>query len=467
MNKSSRVFLWAVVTLSFLLTLAYSQSRSDFSINGPIAADEPGTSRNAIYSASAIELEANGYLEEEYFIEGLANRYTRPKNETGAIIDSGHPFRTRLIVRRPRSASSFNGVVIVEWNNVTAGPDKDIDWWMSGDHFVREGYAYIAVSAQWMGIQSIKDWSPERYGSLDVTDGGKVERDDLSFDIFSAAGRAINRIGKPSKPGQVDILGGLQAELVIATGHSLSANRLAAYVNHIHPLGPVYDGFMIHGGGAGIRDDIEVKVFKIMAETDMIWQAAIRQPNTDTFHCWEVAGTSHVDIRFEMEYGKVRNLLLGKPGNDVTPRTPDCDYPAFSRVPFSDTLNTAYEHLQRWVRDNTLPPAAEPLVILQIKPKLVLGRDEQGNALGGIRLASHAVATAKNTGMNPGTYKFCKLYGSHEPFDAATLSERYPSHEVYVEAVKKVAHQNLSDGYILRYAAERTIRDAEKSNIGR
>ena len=45
---------------------------------------------------------------------------------------------------------------------------------MSGDHFVREGYAYVAVSAQWMGIQSMKDWSPERYGSLDVTDGGKV-----------------------------------------------------------------------------------------------------------------------------------------------------------------------------------------------------------------------------------------------------------------------------------------------------
>ena len=107
MKKSSRVFLWVVVALSLLLTSAYSQSRSDFAIEGPIAADEPGTSRNAIYSASAIELEANGYLEEEYFIEGLANRYTRPKNETGAIIDSGHPHRTRLIVRWPRSASSF------------------------------------------------------------------------------------------------------------------------------------------------------------------------------------------------------------------------------------------------------------------------------------------------------------------------------------------------------------------------
>lgn len=467
MNKTKRCLLGTITAFTLQLPLAYSQSSFEFTIHGPIAADEPGTSRNATYSASAIELNANGYLEEEYFIEGLANRYTRPENQNGSIIDSGHPYRTRLIVRRPKSASTFNGTVIVEWNNVTAGPDKDIDWWMSGDHFIREGYAYVAVSAQRMGIESMKEWSPERYGSLDVTHEGRVEKDDLSFDIFSAAGQAINRVGKPSKPGKIDILGGLQAELIIATGHSQSANRLAAYVNHMHPLNPVYDGFMIHGGGARIRDDLKVKVFKIMAESDMIWQAAIRQQNTNTFHYWEVAGTSHVDIHFEKEYGKVRNLHAGKPVHDVTPRTPDCDFPPYSRVPFSDTLNAAYEHLRSWVRDDKAPPEAELLVVLQIQPDLVVGRDERGNAFGGIRLAAHAVPTARNSGMNPGTYRFCKLYGSHEPFDEATLATLYPSHDAYVEAVTRVARQNLASGYILSYAAERTIREAENSGIGR
>ena len=467
MNKSKSYVLWTVAILTFQLSLAYSQSTAEFTISGPIEADQPGTSRNAIYSASAIELEANGYLEEEYFIEGLANRYTRPGNQTGEIIDSGHPYRTRLIVRRPKTASNFNGMVIVEWNNVTAGPDKDIDWWMSGDHFIREGYAYVSASVQQMGVQSMKDWSPERYGSLDVTNGGKVEKDELSFDIFSAVGRAIHRKGQPTKSSQLDILGGLRAKLILATGHSQSANRLVAYLNHMHPLDPIYDGFMIHGGGARIREDLKVKVFKIMAESDMIWQAAIRQPNTDTFHYWEVAGTSHVDIHFEMEYGKVRNLHAGKSDEKVTPRTPDCDFPAFSRVPFSDTLNAAYEHLHHWVRDHTPPPSAEPLVILQIKPNLVLGRDEFGNALGGIRLAAHEVPTAKNSGMNPGTYRFCRLYGSHEPFDEETLNQLYPSHEAYVEKVKEVVQQNLAQGYILSFAADRTIREAEHSTIGR
>ena len=46
-----------------------------------------------------------------------------------------------------------------------------------------------------MGIDTMKEWSPERYGHLDVTHDGMVDRDALSYDIFSAVGKAINRIG--------------------------------------------------------------------------------------------------------------------------------------------------------------------------------------------------------------------------------------------------------------------------------
>jgi len=152
MIKSKNYIIWVVVILTFRVSFVYPQSTLEAAIYGPITANAPGTSRNSIYSSSAIELEANGYLEEEYFIEGMANRYTKPEKQVGAIIDSGHPYRTRLIVRRPKRASIFNGIVIVEWINVTAGPDKDINWWMSGDHFIRKGYAYVAVSAQQMGI---------------------------------------------------------------------------------------------------------------------------------------------------------------------------------------------------------------------------------------------------------------------------------------------------------------------------
>jgi len=89
------------------------------------------------------------------------------------------------------------------------------------------------------------------------------------------------------------------------------------------------------------------------------------------------------------------------------------------------------------------------------------------NLLGGIRLAEHVVATAKNTGMNNGRSNFCGLYGSHQPFDQATLDGLYGSHDEDVDAVEAVVETNLANGHILPYPAERPVRDAEASSVGR
>lgn len=435
-------------------------------ISGPIPADKAGSGTlNTIYSASAIELEDAGYVEQEYFIEGRANRYSDSQLENASIVDSDHRYKTRLIVRRPE-ASAFNGIVIVEWINVTGGPDKDIDWWQSGSHFIRNGYAYVVVSAQQMGIDTMKQWSDARYGSLDVTHDGMATRDELSYDIFSAVGKAIYRVGDSPANGELDILNGLRAEQIIATGHSQSASRLATYLNNVHPLDPVYDGVMVHGGGGRIRDDQPVKIFKIMAETDMPRRAASPQPDTNTFRQWEVAGSSHVDIPFEIEYGKVRNLREGLSLENVLPRDQGCDLPTYSRVPFRDVMNAAFEHLVVWIRDDTAPPTAEPLKLKRMMPQVEFARDEYGNVLGGIRLADHVVATAKNTGMNNGSNRFCFLYGSHQPFDQSTLNTLYPNHSSYVDAVREVVEKNVADGYILPLAAQQTIRAAQQSGIG-
>ena len=346
---------------------------------------------------------------------------------------------------------------------MTGGPDKDIDWWQSGSHFIRNGYAYVVVSAQQMGIDTMKAWSAQRYDSLDVTHDGMAIRDELSFDIFSAVGKAINRVGESTAAGEVDILAGLKAEQIIATGHSQSASRLATYLNNIHPLEPVFDGVMVHGGGGRIRDDQPVKIFKIMAETDMLRRAASPQPDTDTFRQWEVAGSSHVDVPFEIEYARVRNLREGVSTDNVQPRDQACELPPYSRVPFRDVMNAAFEHLVTWIRDDVPPPSADPLRLKRMMPQVEFARDEYGNALGGIRLAEHVVATAKNTGMNSGSNRFCFLYGSHQPFDQATLEALYPTHQAYVGAVREVVGQNLADW--LYFAAGSTGNDSRGRGI--
>ncbi len=458
------LFASAVWTVSFNASAAVPNA----TVTGPIAADPQGhPSRNSIYSSSAINLEAQAYIEEEYFIEGTANRYTTPEMETGEIIDSGHPYRTRIIVRRPTDHSRFSGIVIVEWINVTGGPDKDIDWWLSGEHFMRRGHAYVVVSAQQMGIDTMRQWSPVRYASLDTTDDGNIKDDELSYDIFAAAAKTIQRSNEQSPAVAIDILDGLRAEQLIATGHSQSASRLATYINHIHPLEPIFDGFMVHGGGFRLRDEQPVKLFKIMSETDMQRRAADPQPDTDNFRQWEVAGSSHVDVDFEVEFTKVRLQREGLPIEGAAPRQHECELPTLSRVPFRNVLNAAYDHLVTWIAEDLPPPVAPRLKLRKAIPTVEFERDKYGNVQGGIRLAEHVVATARNTGMNTGNTLFCFLYGSHEPFDQDTLDALYPSHAQYLQAVTDVVKANLEAGYILPRAAERTIRKAEASSIGK
>ena len=467
MSRSQLPMAALILALQILYSGALTAAVPEAVINGPIPLDPQGhPSLNMIYSSSAIELASRGYIEEEFFIEGSANRYSNSEMENSTIVDSGHRYKTRLIVRRPESAAQFNGVVVVEWINVTGGPDKDIDWWQSGEHFIRNGYAYVAVSAQQMGIDTMQTWSSQRYSSLDVTHDGMATRDELSYDIFSSVGKAINRSGETSG-NSIDILSGLKAEQILATGHSQSASRLAIYLNNIHPLEPVYDGVMVHGGGGRIRDDQDVKIFKIMAETDMPRRAAMPQPNTETFRQWEVAGTSHVDVPFEIEYGKVGRLRDGLSLIGVTPRDSGCQLPAYSTVPFRDVMDAAFSHLVTWVKEDVAPPIGEPLQVLRMMPELVFARDEHGNVLGGIRLAEHAVPTATNTGMNTGANRFCFLYGSHQPFNGQTLQSLYPSHADYLGKVTEVVNKNLADGFILPTAAQRTLREAQQSQVGR
>lgn len=448
-------------------------------ITGPVAATSPAgdSSHNYPFFAAFDDLKGRGYVEQEFFIEGVANQYNTPDGETGSVIDGGHKYKTRVVVRRPTSASRFNGAVVIEWNNVTAGHDMDIDWYQAHDYFIRSGYVYIGVTPQRIGVAALIVWNPERYGSLDVTADGTITNDALSYDIFADAARAVR---SPSSP----LMGGLKPHLVFATGHSQSASRLAIYLNSVHPLAPVFDAVVVHGGGGKIRTDLKIKVWKLLSETDVINnQAANRQPDSDHFRSWEVAGDSHVDAQFIAN----RAALVQRDGNPIAPgftpgglssanataqalalptATSLCERPPYSHVPFYQVMDAAFEHLRKWVEDGTLPPTAPPIEVTSAGPPGVIARDKVGNSLaGGIRLAEIAVPTSVNTGQNSGA-GFCRLYGSHEDFDAATLSNLYPTHAAYVAAVKNVTEKNFKAGYILRPEADATIAAAEKSSIG-
>ena len=477
MNSNMWKNVLLVITVSGSISVSLAVAAPKPNVIGPVAASVPAgdSSHNYPFFAALEDLKARGYVEQEFFIEGVANQYKTPAGATGSVIDGDHKYKTRLLVRRPLTASRFNGTVVIEWNNVTSGHDLDIDWYQAHDYFIRSGYAYVAVTAQRIGVAALKVWNPARYDSLDVTADETITNDALSYDIFADVARAVRQ---PSSA----LMGGLKPQFIFATGHSQSAARLAMYLNSVHPLAPVFDAAIVHGGGGKIRTDLKIKVWKLLSETDVIiGQAADRQPDAHNFRSWEVAGDSHVDAQFIAS----RAALVRRDGNPIAPgfnpgglssaqaseqasaSTNLCERPPYSHVPFYQVMDAAFDHLQKWVKDGTLPPGAPPIEVTSVGPPAVIARDKAGNALaGGIRLAAVAVPTGVNTGQNSGA-GFCRLYGSYEGFDAAALDELYPTHQAYVMAVRDVAEKNFKAGYILRPEADATIAAAEKSSIGK
>jgi hypothetical protein len=129
------------------------------------------------------------------------------------------------------------------------------------------GIRLVGVSAQRAGVHSatgLRAWSPTRYGALEVTAGGTITDDSLSYDIVSQAVRAVR------SPAALDPMGTLpRPKMVIATGHSQSAGRLATYYNAVQPLAGVLDAVVLHGGGGVLRTDLATKVFRINSEGDV------------------------------------------------------------------------------------------------------------------------------------------------------------------------------------------------------
>ena len=65
-----------------------------------------------------------------------------------------------MIVRRPQDPARFSGTVVVEWLNVTIGRDGDPSWGYAAEEIIREGHAWVGVSAQQTGVRALADGRP-------------------------------------------------------------------------------------------------------------------------------------------------------------------------------------------------------------------------------------------------------------------------------------------------------------------
>jgi hypothetical protein len=402
----------------------------------PVAWSNPGNVENPMVVAVATDagakghmfgrsmgLDAYNYLEEEYFFTGTSPAYT-----------------TRMVVHRPMDTSKYNGTVIVEWYNVSGQLDFAPEWAWNRNYFMREGFVHIAVSAQAVGANALKNFDPVRYATINLPS------DNDSNAIFSQAGVAIR--------AQTDLILGkcMPVHAMIGAGQSQSAFKLSSYVDDSQPADKVYDGIVLHSGLEAASNDPAVPVFEIFTMTE--GNRAL--PDGPNLVKWVIAGATHSDLTLST-VGQEAGQDLGGSAPMVMCADPLNNFPSYR------AFSAAFDWMNRWVRKGERPPMGTPFTGTN---------DANGNALGGVRLPEIDVATATYGTSNqvaPGTDPIaamaCTLGGSETPFTPDTLLHLYPTHDDYVQKYIQAADKTLADGFLLKADHDTGIQDAMNAPI--
>ncbi|MCV7099168.1 alpha/beta hydrolase domain-containing protein [Mycobacterium palustre] len=438
----------------------------------------PGT---PLLLLGAFDIGAVGYVAREFFVSGTACCYA-PRRDLGPdgrwdVTPSGTAdFTTRIVVLTPVDHARFNGTVLVEWLNVSGGIDAPAVWMMAHREILRAGYAYVALSAQRVGVDggtsllgvdmSLKSQDPKRYAPL------SHPGDQFCYDIFSQTGALV-----------WSLLGDLRPRHVIAVGESQSAMFLTTYINAVDPLARSYDGFLVHSRFASaapldgrsifdesqagspqavaFRTDLRVPLVAVITETDLFGGIRqgyyfARQPGTERLRVWEIPGAAHAD-NYTIQVAPIdsgsapidavaaayapTDMLMGQRLDHFINFAPQHHY----------VVQAALAALNRWVCTGDPAPAAAPISVADgdpPRPKL----DANGLAEGGVRTPWVDVPTARTSGLSDSGDEsiMAAIFGSGEPFDAATLHRLYPGGSgQYLDAFTAALDRAIEDGFIL------------------
>lgn len=390
------------------------------------------------------DIEAFGYEAHEYFVSGTA---------TAAGGDTAD-YTTRIIVVHPSDPAMFSGTVMLDWVNVTAQFENAVNSLTSVRFLLREGWAWVHVSAQEAGVcctpLTPTVYDPVRYADLDHPG------DEYANDMFSQIAKAFR------EPGAVDPMRGLEVEALLAAGQSQSANRLTDYVRTTQEDAGLIDGFLIQAEGDKVYDAAPAApVLHVLGEREGDPQAPTDWPS---YVLWEVAGAAHSDSwigRQQTEGASTRLFGAGRQsremaealwesagnmGERVDPRQTVCVVNG-ALFPTRFAVNAALHHLDRWVREGIAPPPA---------PRYefdgdTVARDADGNALGGLRLPPIDVPIARYRSA------LCNLGGITIPFTEAELLRRYGDHQTYYDLIAEATAESVAAGYLLRADAEELL----------
>jgi hypothetical protein len=148
MHRNLHKYLQSAASIASAFTvslfLAATPSAAQQTPNMATLTPVPATPQLPLSSAHRVgteysDLAAAGYVEEEYYLSGIAPAITAAGEN---LLDA--PYITRILVRKPANPAKFNGTVIIEpfsWFG-----ERGAGWILTRDYLLRQGYAYVGYT---------------------------------------------------------------------------------------------------------------------------------------------------------------------------------------------------------------------------------------------------------------------------------------------------------------------------------
>ena len=481
-------------------------------VTGPIPVTGDSYSFNAAnHSTVPQDLSKFDYVEEEYFVSGLANIYDFDGDGKITVKAAGAPYTTRILVRRPAFPHQFSGNIIVELLNPTARFDLDIQWQFSCDYFLAHKDVWVGLTVKPVAVEALKTFDPKRYAPLSMAnplppdktcpnpvslllDSTPATENGLVWDILSQVGALLKSTSLKNP------LHGFDVKRVFATGYSQTGGYLVPYINFIRPLPtaasengkPVYDGYLI-GDGDGLAVPINQcsaplkpgdprfviqprpePVISVGTQTLLVLGVLARRADsdslTDRYRRYEIPGASHISKRGMVYFPSPADVArAGVP--QLPPACTEIDTFGLTDFPLEYFMNGAFANLDAWVRSGTVPPKTPWIKVKNVPgaPVPVAELDQYGNAVGGVPVPyiEVPIATyyARSTSADPRSAFFCSLSGYKVPLKKETLAQFYPTHDAYVKKVKESVEALVKERLITQDDGVKIIKEAEQAAV--
>lgn len=429
------------------------------------------------------------YVEEEYFVSGVADIYThdnppvpgdviiQPPNAT-FIQTEDVPYTTRIIVKRPADMADFNGTLVIEWWNSTAGFDTAPAWDPMAEFAAREGWIYVGVTNSTTSIGFLRSGCAifgiqlfdcqTRYEALDMSANG------LAYDMVSQIANMLKNPNDPANP----LPAGFEVERLYHAGQSQQGGSMVTYATNFH-FAP-NDGYFVQAAGTArplnfgpscneigapaypectprltgsdrlVATDLPVPVVRTLTETDVggTLAAGLRQTDTANFRYYEIAGATHVTVHKGIEFVGVF-VLADFCLNEMNTL-------ADGEVLGSFPQRAMWQNLDDFVRDGTPMPAGRVLDTSGTD----IARSFFGNAEGGVRTTDMEVPIARyapNNTFDPSLPMVlhtianlaCRLAGSTFRFNADANTTLWGNRAGYVAAVQASADSLVAERFLL------------------